>query len=98
VQSKQTMGIDELETWLTDWLARSGGVAKAEIQRDREFVDYGLDSLLAVQLSGRLEDLLGRSLSPSLAWEFPTIAELAQHLAEGGSGTQGDLDEDLNNS
>jgi len=38
------------------------------------------------------KSLLGRPLSPSLAWEFPTISGLAAHLAAGGSGTQEDLD------
>ena len=92
MQSDRTMNADELEAWIIDWLATNAGVAAAEIHRDRAFTDYGLDSLLAVQLSGRLEYLLGRSLSPSLAWEFPTIAKLSVHLVEGGCGTQEDLD------
>jgi polyketide synthase 13 len=85
---------DELESWIVNWLVRNAEVNAADIQRDRQFADFGLDSLLAVQLSGRLEKLLGRALSPSLAWEFPTIAELAAHLAAGGSGTLEDMDSD----
>jgi polyketide synthase 13 len=85
---------DELESFIANWLVRNAKISAADIERDRQFADFGLDSLLAVQLSGRLEKLLGRSLSPSLAWEFPTIAELAAHLAAGGSGTLEDLDAD----
>jgi acyl carrier protein len=83
---------DELESFIASWLIRNAEINAAEIKRDREFADFGLDSLLAVELSGRLEKLLGRRLSPSLAWEFPTIAELAEHLAAGGSGTLEDMD------
>jgi acyl carrier protein len=77
-------------------VVRSGSRAadrdRLRVRRDLEFFDYGLDSLHAVDLSGHLEELLGRPLSPSLAWEFPTISGLAAHLAAGGSGTQEDLD------
>ena len=83
---------DAIENFISSWLIQDAGVSSCEIRQDRQLTEYGLDSLLAVQLSGRLEDLLGRPLSPSLAWEFNTIAELAAHLAEGGSGTQDDLD------
>ena len=74
---------------------RNADVPAADIKRDLEFFDYGLDSLHAVDLSGHLEELLGRPLSPSLAWEFPTISGLAAHLAAGGSGTQEDPGREL---
>ena len=74
----------------TGWCATP--TSRRDIKRDLEFFDYGLDSLHAVDLSGHLEELLGRPLSASLAWEFPTISGLAAHLAAGGSGTQEDLD------
>ena len=45
------------------------------------FVDYGLDSVQAVSIVGDLETWLGRSLSPTLIWDFPTIEDLAKHLA-----------------
>ena len=88
----ETITAAALEAWIANWLVRNADVPAADIKRDLEFFDYGLDSLHAVDLSGHLEELLGRPLSPSLAWEFPTISGLAAHLAAGGSGTQEDLD------
>jgi hypothetical protein len=40
----------------------------------------GLDSLAAVQLVTRLEQQAGRTLSPSIVFEYPTIDAIASHL------------------
>lgn len=82
----------QLEAWMTDWIARKASLDPAKMDRDMQFTDFGLDSLMAVTLSGELEALLGRTLSPSIAWEYPTIGELSGYLAAGGSGTEFDMD------
>src|SRR5207249_2733002 len=46
-------------------------------------VSFGLGSLQAVGLAGDLQEWLGRPLSPTLVYEYPTIEALAQHLAGG---------------
>ncbi len=81
-----------LQAWMSDWIARKAGLDPAEMHPDKQFTDYGLDSLMAVTLSGELETLLGRTLSPSIAWEYPSIGELSAYLAAGGSGTEFDMD------
>lgn len=81
-----------LADWLVAWIARKAGIDAATIDRDQLFTDYGLNSLLAVHLSTALEELLGRPLSPSIAWEYGSVSELAAYLAAGGSGTEHDLD------
>jgi acyl carrier protein len=83
---------EELETWMTVWLAQKMGCEANAIDRTRPLSDYGLDSMVAVELSGQLEQRLGRPISPSIAWELPTVAELATHLMEGGSGEALDMD------
>ena len=82
-----------LEVWITEWIAEKASIAPESIDRDKLFTDFGLDSLLAVKLSGALEQAVGRPLSPSIVWEFPTIAELAACLAAGGSGSEYDMDQ-----
>ena len=47
------------------------------------FTSLGLSSLAAVQLAADLESELGRALSPTLAFEYPTIDLLAHFLAGG---------------
>jgi len=49
---------------------------------DDKLFDLGLDSLLAVELSSRLEILCGRRLGATLLFNHPTMAALAQHLGE----------------
>jgi acyl carrier protein len=48
---------------------------------ERPFSAMGLDSLRAVTLQGALERALGRTLSPTLFFNYPTVEGLAAHLA-----------------
>lgn len=45
------------------------------------FTYYGLGSVQAVSLTGDLETFLNRKLSPTLAWDYPTIESLSSFLA-----------------
>jgi myxalamid-type polyketide synthase MxaE and MxaD len=55
----------------------------ARLERTRTLGSLGLTSLLAMELRNRLEAGLGRSLPATLAWNYPTIAALVEHLAGG---------------
>jgi hypothetical protein len=48
------------------------------------FFDLGMDSLMAVELRNRLQFACGDAfkLTNTLAFDYPTIAQLSQHLAE----------------
>jgi acyl transferase domain-containing protein/acyl carrier protein len=48
--------------------------------RDTGFFELGMDSVMAVRLRGRLEQLLGRKLPTTLAFEHPTVVKLAEFL------------------
>ena len=79
---------EEIETWLVTQFAAKVGRAPHDIDTRQPFTYYGLDSLQAVSLAGELETWLGRSLPATLAWDYPTIASLARHLA-GETGLPG---------
>jgi acyl carrier protein len=49
---------------------------------DQPLTELGIDSLMAVELSNRLKASLGEPLSPTLAFEFPTLGGLTTHLLE----------------
>lgn len=70
---------------LLGWIAEDLG---AQLQIDPQMIDvherfsrYGLDSLGAIGIVRKLEQRLGRSISPVLIWRFPTPHALATHLS-----------------
>ena len=71
----------EIEAWLVGRIAAQLSAAPASVEPERPFVDYGLDSVQAVTLVGELETWLGHSLSPTLIWDYPSIAALSRYLA-----------------
>ncbi|WP_297848799.1 AMP-binding protein, partial [Mycobacterium sp.] len=72
----------QIADWLIAHLATDLELEAAEIDPSRPFAYYGLDSIHAVRLSAALESWLGRELSPTLAYEYPTIDMLSAQLAE----------------
>jgi acyl carrier protein len=61
----------EIQTWIVSYLSEL-----LEIDPD------GLDSAVAVGMTGDLEDWLGTKLDPTLLYDYPTVASFSQHLAE----------------
>jgi acyl carrier protein len=73
---------ETLHEWLTHWVATELNINPQEISPDQPFLNYGMDSMHAMMLVGDLESRFGSQLSPTLAWDYPTIKALAQFLAE----------------
>ncbi|MFL7868534.1 MAG: AMP-binding protein, partial [Anaerolineales bacterium] len=70
-----------IQSWLVTRIASVLEMDSASIDPRQPFTYYGLGSVQAVSLTGELEDFLERKLSPTLAWDYPTIELLANHLA-----------------
>ncbi|HZF38511.1 MAG TPA: amino acid adenylation domain-containing protein, partial [Blastocatellia bacterium] len=68
---------EELEIWITSQLCATLGFPEEEINKHRPLAEYGVDSLLAVELSHRLESALGIVVPMSSILDSPSIAELA---------------------
>ncbi|MBN1451246.1 MAG: amino acid adenylation domain-containing protein [Anaerolineales bacterium] len=73
--------VEAIKNWLVARIAAMQEIEPESIDPRQPFTYYGLGSVQAVSLTGELEDFLNRKLSPTLAWDFPTIALLAEHLA-----------------
>jgi acyl carrier protein len=56
--------------------------SSSSLHPNRGLMELGMDSLMAVELSNRLTARLGRTMPPTLAFEHPTLAELARHLLD----------------
>lgn len=72
----------EIERWLVEYLAKELKIPAAELPRNEPLTNLGVSSRQAVMLTGELEDWLGKPVDPALAWEHPTVSELAKALAE----------------
>ncbi|MFP6613718.1 MAG: beta-ketoacyl synthase N-terminal-like domain-containing protein [Pirellulales bacterium] len=72
----------QIQEWLVDRLASLLKIDRAQIDVERPFASFGIDSAAAVGISGDLEEWLGRRLSPTLIYSYPTATALAAHLAE----------------
>ncbi len=80
-QKSQPAQAGAIQAWLVSHIAEHLKVETSKIDVREPLVRYGMDSVQAVNLAESLADWLGRELSPTLAYEYPTIEALAQHLA-----------------
>ncbi len=72
---------DMVRLWIVQWLTVRGGIEPDQIEVNQRFEDYGLDSLMAIELIGDLEDCCDVELTPSVAWEHPSIDTMASLIA-----------------
>ncbi|MGK7875240.1 MAG: aminotransferase class I/II-fold pyridoxal phosphate-dependent enzyme [Xenococcaceae cyanobacterium] len=79
---ESSQGAKTISIWLVSKLAELLELETHEIDIRKDFTDYGLNSVEAANLSGDLENFLGRRLPPTLVWDYPTIEALAHYLAE----------------
>ena len=73
---------DGIRQWLIRRVARQLGTDPSQIDAAVSFDELGLDSIVGVKISGELERLLGRRLSPALLFDHGSIEELARYLAD----------------
>lgn len=71
-----------LEKQITEQVARMVEASPIDIDPRAPLRMLGFSSLMAVELTNYLATNLRRSLSDTLLWTYPTIAELAAYLAD----------------
>ena len=77
-----------VQDWLTEHLADYLKILPDKIDITEPISRYGVDSSVAVTLTGELGEWLGLTLAPTLFWEYTTIESLAHHLMEECQQTQ----------
>jgi amino acid adenylation domain-containing protein len=85
--SSPSQSRDAITTWLAASVARPLGIRADDVDIRAPMANFGIGSLQAVRLAAELEDWLGRKLSPTLVYDYPTIDALAAFLA--GESTRG---------
>lgn len=78
----QTAAADVIQAWLVAKLSAQLNLDPQAIDPQQSLAQYGLDSLAMVTLAGELEDWLGHKLPNTVVYAHPSIAALAQHLAQ----------------
>ncbi|MBW4084437.1 SDR family NAD(P)-dependent oxidoreductase [Paenibacillus sp. S150] len=76
---------EELEIFVSglikEWIVECTKLPEHKIDIQSHFEEYGLDSIMIEHLISRLEQCFGK-VSPTLLFEYQTIEELAQFLAD----------------
>ena len=70
----------EIADWLAAYVAKALKLDAAGVDRDTRLFDMGMTSRQSVLMAGDLEDWLGVTLAPDVAWDHPTIHALAALL------------------
>ncbi len=83
MKDKETLLPDAItiQRRLVSKLAERLKLSPESIDPRQSFVHYSLDSLAAVELSDELGEWLGRAVSPTLIYDYPSPDALACHLA-----------------
>jgi acyl transferase domain-containing protein/NADPH:quinone reductase-like Zn-dependent oxidoreductase/SAM-dependent methyltransferase/acyl carrier protein len=76
------------ETWLRQLIASTLAVDPATIDPDSRLHGHGLTSLNAAEVTARIAAATGRSVSPTLLWDHPTLRRLETFLAGEGESTR----------
>jgi len=75
--------VETVERWIADWLSSELRISANSIDSSIAFADYGVDSILAVELAYGLQDWLEHPLEieKTVTWNFPTIKSLARYVS-----------------
>ena len=72
----------ELRTGLCAILARELQLPEADLELDRPFAEYGLNSVMAMSVRRDTELFVGIELSATMLFNYPTVIDLAEFLAK----------------
>ncbi|WP_394821447.1 acyl carrier protein [Pendulispora albinea] len=67
--------------WIVGYIATTLDVEQSRIDRQAPFKRLGLDSSVAVAMTGELGEWLGIEVDPAAPYDHPTIEKLAAMLA-----------------
>jgi acyl transferase domain-containing protein/acyl-CoA synthetase (AMP-forming)/AMP-acid ligase II/acyl carrier protein/short-subunit dehydrogenase len=71
---------NRLRNWLISKIAEMLDISITSINPSQPFSSYGMGSIEAIRLSGLLNDEIGKEISATIAYDYPTIDKLVEHV------------------
>lgn len=72
----------EIQQWLAAYVAKELEVEPDDVDVSLPFEHFALDSATAIGMTGDLESWLGCRIDPTIVYDYPTIREISEYLAE----------------
>lgn len=69
-----------IRAWIIGAVAQIARVDAASLGPETAFEDLGVSSLAALTLATELSDRFGVDVDPLVAWDYPTIGEVARAI------------------
>lgn len=76
------MSKKEISNVIIEELAKILDVEKEELDTDTNFLKVGLSSVQAIKIVNKLRKKLNKEINPAVIFEFKTVSDIAEHLAE----------------
>lgn len=73
---------ETIEKFLCEKFSEELEINIDEVDIEKAFSEYGLSSIATMQISGDLEDFLGKKINPIILFEYYTIKKLATFLSK----------------
>ena len=84
VATSEPAGGEALEKHLTrkvtQCVASTLGIAEDSVDPNAALLELGMDSILTVELRGKLQKAVGTKVGSTLIWNCPTVAHLVRHF------------------
>jgi acyl carrier protein len=70
-----------IQSHVIEQVAQVLALPAGSVRKDRGFADLGMDSLMSVELSNRLTEMVQRPLPATIVFEHPTVESLTAFVA-----------------
>src|SRR5262245_14925542 len=82
IQSSTSINIVNIDVkqWIKVWVSQRLAIPINDIQMEKEFSYYGLDSMAGLMLALELEALLGVPVPPTIIWDCPNLNKVAGYI------------------
>ncbi len=73
---------EKIQEYIIDWLCQENEISHHEISLNKNFLTYDIDSIRTIELCTYLEKHISYIVPETLIWDYPSIKELSQFLAQ----------------